>query len=326
MGWINNMNTEMIYKISEPIDFNNDKRILIDTESNLNYLEMVRKTPELHEQYKTLLKNDYILYFHQGTISKFYKRKHVKELFQRKDLKQFRGIFYTLDEPEGRKVNENVPKKLLVIFTCMPNLQEYDSALMPKRMFPKFFDGIERNLMKNINTMRIMDLNASHGSHYINTVNNDTFEDDIVSAIRQVQKELDISDENTVLYGASKGGTGALNYGARLDLKCLAVDPIISTEEYNVSDEHFLKHIREEDLSNKINQYLAKGSNRSKYVISSENVVFNFAKAQEIKGDNLQLINKKDTHITAHPEVSRNTVPEQMTILNMLFSGETLIK
>ena len=54
-------------------------------------------------------------------------------------------------------------------------------------------------------------------------------------------------------------------------------------------------------------------------MISSENVVFNFAKAQEIKGDNLQLINKKDTHITAHPEVSRNTVPEQMTILNMLF-------
>ena len=72
-------------------------------------------------------------------------------------------------------------------------------------------------------------------------------------------------------------------------------------------------------MSNKINQYLANGSNQSKYVISSENVVFNFAKAQEIKGDNLQLINKKDTHITAHPEVSRNTVPEQMTILNMLF-------
>ncbi len=43
MGWINKMSTEMIYRINEPIDFNNDKRILIDTESNLNYLEMVRK-------------------------------------------------------------------------------------------------------------------------------------------------------------------------------------------------------------------------------------------------------------------------------------------
>ncbi|PTK88439.1 XcbB/CpsF family capsular polysaccharide biosynthesis protein [Staphylococcus gallinarum] len=315
-----------IFKLNDKIPFKNQKRIMIDTGDAENYIQKARTSAEIYGKYIELLKQDYILYFHEHTVSKFYKRTHVEALFQRKDLIRHHDIFYTLDAPQGRKCNKFESQKLLVLFTCMPNAQNYDSSLIPKRMFPKFFDGIERNLMKNINTMRIMDLNASHGSHYINTVNNDTFEDDIVSAIRQVQKELDISDENTVLYGASKGGTGALNYGARLDLKCLAVDPIISTEEYNVSDEHFLKHIREEDLSNKINQYLAKGSNRSKYVISSENVVFNFAKAQEIKGDNLQLINKKDTHITAHPEVSRNTVPEQMTILNMLFSGETLIK
>ncbi|RIP34124.1 hypothetical protein BUZ14_08730 [Staphylococcus gallinarum] len=315
-----------ILKLNDNIPFKNQTRIMIDTGDKENYIQKARKSPEIYTKYIELLKQDYILYFHEQTVSKFYKRSQVEVLFQRKDLIRHNDIFYTLNEPQGRKSNDLESEKLLVLFTCMPNAQDYDSSLIPKRMFPKFFDGIERNLVKNIYTMRIMDLNASHGSHYINTVNNKTYEDDIASAICRVQKELNITDDNTVLYGASKGGTGALNYGARLDLKCLAVDPIISTEEYNVADEHFLKHIREIDLSNKINQHLSQRSTRKKYIISSENVAFNFAKAREIKGDNLILINKKDEHITAHPEVSRNTVPEQMTILNMLFTGETLIR
>ncbi|RIN20623.1 hypothetical protein BU067_14015, partial [Staphylococcus succinus] len=77
-------------------------------------------------------------------------REYVGELFQRKDLIKFNHLFYTLDAPEGRKVNEEVPRKLLVIFTCMPNAKEYDSSLIPKRMFPKFFDGIEKSLVKNV--------------------------------------------------------------------------------------------------------------------------------------------------------------------------------
>src|SRR5699024_4504068 len=153
------------------------------------------------------LKNDYILYFHEGTISKFYKRKFVNELFQRKDLKKYNDLFYTLDKPIGRKLNNKAPKKLLIIFTCMPNLNEYDSSLMPKRMFHKFFDGIERSLVKNVYTMRIMDLNVSHGSQYISTSNYPEYEKDIQNSILSVKEQLGIEDENIVLYGGSKGGT-----------------------------------------------------------------------------------------------------------------------
>ncbi|PNZ39170.1 hypothetical protein CD150_13025, partial [Staphylococcus ureilyticus] len=104
---------------------------------------------------------------------------YVEELFQRKDLIKSNDIFYTLDKPIDRKVNNEVPKKLLVIFTCMPNSSDYDSSLMPKRMFPKFFNGIERSLVKNVYTMRIMDLNVSHGSHYISTSNFPDYEKNI---------------------------------------------------------------------------------------------------------------------------------------------------
>ncbi|AID00578.1 hypothetical protein BE24_00205 [Staphylococcus xylosus] len=322
MGWINKMSTEMIYRINEPIDFNNDKRILIDTESNLNYLEMVRKNPELHEQYKTLLKNDYILYFHQGTISKFYKRKHVKELFQRKDLKQFRDLFYTLDEPEGRKVNENVPKKLLVIFTCMPNLQEYDSALMPKRMFPKFFDGIERSLVKNVYTMRIMDLNVSHGSHYISTTNYPEYEEDVQDAIRYAASNLGVEDENVVLYGGSKGGTGALYHGAALDFKTVAVDPIVNIGgNLAQNDRRFMKGLRKEDLVPSIEQHLKQSNDAKKYVICCDNVKYYFDETNRIDNQLINKINLDDDMVVNHPDVSRNSVPEQLMLLNGLLLG-----
>ena len=84
-----------IYALHEPIDFMNQKRIQIDTGSSSNFIQLARQDRKLHEMYKEILANDYILYFHQNTISKFYKRSDVQELFQRKDLIRHKDIFYT---------------------------------------------------------------------------------------------------------------------------------------------------------------------------------------------------------------------------------------
>ena len=88
----------------------NQKRIQIDTGSDSNFIQLARQDRKLHEKYKEILANDYILYFHQNTLSKFYKRSYVQELFHRKDLIRLKETFYTLDEPAGRKLNDEVPK------------------------------------------------------------------------------------------------------------------------------------------------------------------------------------------------------------------------
>ncbi|MEB8124945.1 XcbB/CpsF family capsular polysaccharide biosynthesis protein [Staphylococcus succinus] len=316
------MESNKVYKLNEQINFEDQKRILIDTGDQENYIQKARKSAAIHQHYKDLLKQDYILYFHQKTISKFYKREYVGELFQRKDLIKFNHLFYTLDAPEGRKVNEEVPRKLLVIFTCMPNAKEYDSSLIPKRMFPKFFDGIEKSLVKNVYTMRIMDINVSHGSHYINTTNYPEYERDIKGAIESVQSQLDITTENIVLYGGSKGGTGAIYHGAALDLKTLAVDPIVNIGgKLEQNDRRFLKDNRKEDLVPTINDNLSKQNNFIKHVICSEKVPLYYNETSRIDEQNINKINMKDKMITSHPEVSRNTVPEQLMILNFLLGG-----
>lgn len=313
------MDNSYIYKLNEEIIFNDEKRILIDTESNLNYIEMARKRTEIHEKYKDLLKNDYILYFHQGTISKFYKRPYVEELFQRKDLIKSNDIFYTLDKPIDRKVNNEVPKKLLVIFTCMPNSSDYDSSLMPKRMFPKFFNGIERSLVKNVYTMRIMDLNVSHGSHYISTSNFPDYEKNIQLSILNLIEKLNIKKENVVLYGGSKGGTGALYHGAALDLKTLAVDPIVNIGgDLEQNDRRFMKGLRQEDLVPTINTNLKKSNHFEKHIICCENVKLYYNQTNRIEEKLVNKIRMIDNQIVNHPDVSRNSVPEQLMLLNKM--------
>ena len=295
------------------------KQVEVVIGSDTNLIQLARKNDKAYQLYKNLLKNDYVLYFHKDGISKLYKRRFVDELWQRKDLNKVGDIFYTLDCPKDRKDNESIPdKKLIVVFSCMPGSDTYDSHLIGDRMFKKLFDGIERSLVKNVYTMRIMDLNLSHGSHFINSVNYQSMSQDISDAIVEVKEKLNLQDDDIVLYGVSKGGTGALYYGAKLDLKCLAVDPIINLGEYNRKDVHFLRDLRQVDVSDDINAFLSHGSHYEKYIIGSENVAFNYEHICKITGANVVKINKKDNHIKTHPDVSPNTIPEQLMLLNKM--------
>ncbi|MEB7795437.1 accessory Sec system protein Asp2 [Staphylococcus equorum] len=301
------------------------KAVEVELNSDENIMQIARKNKDVYKLYKDLLRNDYILYYHNNGKSRLYKRRHMKDLWRRKDLHQQGEIFYTLDYPNGIMINEETNKKLLVIFNCMPGSKNYDGYNVSNRLFPKFFSDIEKSLVKNVHILRPMDLNLSHGSHYINTVNNKNMEQDIVDVINNVKGKLGIDDKDIVLYGVSKGGTGALYYSSLLDLKSLAVDPIISLGEYNKNDAHFLRGFRKEDLTEDINNNLARKSKEEKYIIGSENVEFNYSKMKGIKGDNVKKVNKNDDQIISHPDVSKNTVPEQLMILNKMLLDNDLL-
>lgn len=295
------------------------KRIIVNTASDANIIQLARNDKKMYAIYKALLEADYVFYLHENEKSKFYKREQIEELWQRKDLHKTKSVYYTLSSPESEKKNDLLDeKRLLVIFSCMPDEKKYYSSLITDRVFPTFFPKISRSLVKNVYIMRIMDLNCSHGSHYINTVNYDSFEEDIAESILAVQKKIGVDRSQTVLYGGSKGGTGALYHGSKLDLPFLAVDPIVSIEEYNLQDMHFLKGLRKTDLSFDINEALDNCRYSDKYIIASEQITFNFEKISKLKHPFLKILNNSDSNIKVHADVSKNSVPEQLAILNIL--------
>lgn len=309
------------YQLHHDITKFHQKKLLIFTNSSKNLLELSREDSDAYKCYKKLLKNDYILYFHENGISKFYKRQLVSELWKRKDLHQYKDLFYTITPPPEDKINHAQPSKLLILFPCMPPIEDLNSALIPKRMFTEFFKTIHKYLVKNVYIVRIMDLNCSHGSHFCNTVNYPTMESDIQACLEDIIATLNIDKNNTVLYGASKGGTGALLHGSVLDLKVLAVDPILNLAEYNLNDFHYLKDFRIEDLTSIINNNLIHNHKTDKYLICSPAAEFNYQQTHKLDPQFIHKIVLKDHNMTQHANISKNCVAEQVMLLNKLLSG-----
>lgn len=106
-----------------------------------------------------------------------------------------------------------------------------------------------------------------------------------------------------------------------LDMNTLAVDPIVNIGgALEQKDRRFLKDLRNDDLVPQINQHLDDSNEYTKYVICSENVELYYKQTDRIDASKIYKINLADKHITSHPEVSRNSVPEQLTILNNFFA------
>lgn len=310
-----------VYRLEDEITSFYSDRILVKTNSKSNLLELSRKNQSIKMKYKKLLANDFVLYFHKDGISRFIKRTLVNNVLDKNKYINDDGIFYSLHEPFGLKINEKTEKKLLVIFSKMPGSNLYDSPKLPHRMLPAFFEGIERNLVKNVYIMRIMDLNVSHGSHYVNTINFPDYEEKIQKAINNIKDKLSISRKNVVFYGVSRGGAGSLLHGSAMDVKTLAVDPIVNIGgNMYANDRRLLKGLRQEDLIPTINFNSKSNKQSTKFVICSENSKTYYNEIIRLNSDFFNILNMKDDNITTHPEVSQNTVPEQLMLLNILLT------
>ena len=107
-----------------------------------------------------------------------------------------------------------------------------------------------------------------------------------------------------------------------MDYKTLAVDPILNIGgKLYGNDRRLLKGLRKEDLVPDINNNVAKSNLFDKIIICSENVSNYYEQVLRIDSDSIRVLNMPDDMITSHPQVSPNTVPEQLMILNMLLTN-----
>ena len=109
------------------------------------------------------------------------------------------------------------------------------------RYFEQNFASVSKYVPHDTAILRIADLGGICGAFYLDTTFLPNNAENIQIAINRVRNELNLGTDSVVLYGASKGGTGALYHAVKGHYRCVAVDPIVADEHYITSygDLHF---------------------------------------------------------------------------------------
>lgn len=297
-------------------DFEKDK-IVLDLKNDENIVQLSRKDEKIYEVYIELLKNDYMFYMHKNKESYFIKRNKLYTIWKRKDLKQYNDVFYKVEEIPENRINALAPKRLVVVFSSMPPAEDYLSDNIAKRCFTQNYPSIQKHLIKNTIIARIMDTNLSNGSMYLNTPNYPNYEKDIQELLKKVQNDYEISKENTVLYGVSKGGTGALYHGFLGNYKSVVVDPILSLQEHNdKNDLMFLKNFRKVSVESDIQSL--NNNQTDKIILGNPLINHNYDIFKKFEKEKVKIIDILDNNIEKHPDISKNSVTEQIYFINKM--------
>ncbi|WP_204123148.1 XcbB/CpsF family capsular polysaccharide biosynthesis protein [Lacticaseibacillus mingshuiensis] len=310
-------------------DWEADK-IVVKTGSETNLLQLARRDPHIKSAYQQLLSKDYIFYMHSLGKSYFIRRALVKTIWKRTDLVQYGDTFYTVTPVAPNKVNQLAPLRLCVIFSSMPGPKEYYSPNVADRMFVQNYPSLAKHLVKNTLILRIMDLNRNFGTYYMNTENYPTFEEDVQGIIRQVMADHDIDADDVVLYGGSKGGSGALYHSILGNYHAVVVDPIFSQTNYWQGDHdvHFTQgYLPEKLLATYQAAFVAHPNTREKTIIGTPQVRVNYDEYLKLDSPLVHIYHVFDDHIQKHPDVSANSTIEQVTLMNQyLLSSPNLLK
>lgn len=231
------------------------------------------------------------------------------------------GVVHILEEPKTGQYD-----RLVVVFSPI------NSTPRLARYFRPSFATLKKYLPPNTGILRIADVGGVKGAFYLDT----TFLSDnsarIQRFIRSVLTETGVSDNNVVLYGASKGGTGALYHGLRGGWKFVATDPVLSDEWYEreKDDYHFtgtgiFPRPKQEvfaDLISRSRLRLNRRGPASVIVTSSRSPQFAYT-SQLIRPirRRISVLDSGNPEIHEHPDVAPKTIYLQVMALNALLLG-----
>lgn len=236
------------------------------------------------------------------------------------------GIVHQIEYPESGKT-----ERLVVI------LSPINSKPRLIRYFRPSFATLLKYVPPNTAILRIADVGGVKGAFYLDT----TFLPDNSSRVaRLIQSTVDatgVDRANVVLFGASKGGTGAFYHGLNGGWKFVAVDPIVSDTWYeqNESDYHFttggiFPRSKQEvftQLIDQVEQTQPDVAFDSALVTSSRSPQYTFT-SEIIRpiAHRLSIFDSGNSDIVKHPDVAPKTIYAQVMAINTLLLGFPLPK
>lgn len=283
----------------------------------------------------TLTNLGYSLYYNTTDESRFVRHDRIVHHWPAVKDGTFKaseeGIVHQFEAPSSGNV-----ERLVVIMSPI------NSKPRLIRYFRPSFATLMKYVPRNTAILRIADVGGVKGAFYLNTSFLPDNSTRIQNLIRSTIDRHGIDSRNVVLFGASKGGTGALFHGLTGDLKFVAVDPILSDAWYieNENDYHFttggvFPRTKQEvftDLISQVESDLRTASRGSVIVTSSRSPQYTYTGeiVHPIK-DRLTIFNSDNPEIVKHPDVAPKTIYSQVLAINSLLvdlplpKGEQLI-
>lgn len=297
-------------------------------DSGLNLIQIGRKDPRVKDLMVSLANHGYYMYMSQDGVSRLVRDDQLGKLWHPVRDGEYEinddGVVYAYKKPAV----ETQVHKLLVVFSSIHETM-YSSSLM--RYFTQNFSWIQKYLAPETAVLRIADVGGIVGNFYLNTKYRVNNVDQIQSVITSVMSKYNISSENVVLYGVSKGATGALYHGLVGRYKAVVVEPIVNDSHYHTvyNDLHFTNDTffelpKEEEFRIVVDEYkrTVDAEERAEIVVvySSKSPQKPYIE-ETVTGPLRRHIRTYDSlhpGISGHADVGKNTIPLVLASINSL--------
>lgn len=301
----------------------------VQTDPSLNPKQDVMKSALSDERTKLLLLRltnlGFSLYYHADGESRFIRhdrlRHHWPAVKSGTISVSDRGIFYSFEEPPSSRV-----ENLVVVFSpvsSQPRLIRY---------FRPSFATLQKYLAPHTAVLRVADMGGVKGAFYLDTTALPENSFNINRLIEETAARFEIRRNNVVIYGASKGGTGAVYHGLSGGWRYVAVDPILSDEWYEIheNDYHFtagdaFPRSKQEvfsELFTEISHSRNDPEQSSVLITSSRSPQFPYtSKVTKPLRGKMTIFDSQNADIKKHPDVAPKTIYAQVMAINSLLLG-----
>lgn len=233
-------------------------------------------------------------------------------------------VVYTFEKPASERID-----KIIVIFSPI------NSTPRLSRYFWPSFSKLMKFVPPNTAILRIADVGGVKGAFYMDTTAQPRNGDAVHNLVAGIISEHSLENSDVVLFGASKGGTGAAYHGLRGGWKFVATDPILSDEWYeqNDRDYHFttggiFPRSKQEvfaDLIPRASRQLSTADARSVVITSDRSPQYScVVETFRPLSDRLTILSSTNPEINKHPDVAPKTIYAQVMSINSLLLGMSL--
>ena len=303
-----------------------------DATEDTNLILMARKDPVARRCLVELAKRGYYPYLTKEGATRLVRSDRVDGLWVKITENEYKitpdEVVYFIEPP----LEEKPPIRLLVVFSA---IHQNPSGTGLQRYFMQNYPSVQKYMPPGTAVLRVGDLGGVVGAFYLNTNHRPRNADAIRNLIESVRADLGVTRDAVVLYGVSKGATGAVYHGLTAGHRFVAVDPILADEHYLVryNDPHFTEggvfpERKEKTFERLLDRVATEGApapmkGRCAVICSERSPQFLPITRMLVSrfSDSMSFFNSRDPLIRDHPDVGPRTVNCATMLMSMQLYG-----